>query len=69
MIDISDIQDTDPEEFVEENRETIITVLRNSSDPLARAFAWALLDRYSEPPSEEELLRESEALRRRRASP
>lgn len=69
MLDINDIRDTDPEQFVEENRETIITVIRQSTDPLARSFAWALLDRYSEPPTEEELLRERKTVIRRRARP
>lgn len=67
MLDINDIDETDPETFVQENRDTIITLIHQSTDPLARAFAWTLLDRYSEPPSKEELLREHDAVTRRRA--
>lgn len=67
MLDINNLDDTDPETFVQENRDTIITVIRQSTDPLARSFAWVLLDRYSEPPTKEELLRERETVTRRRA--
>jgi len=39
--------DIDPEEFVEENREKVLTIIRRSDDPFARACAWVLLDRYT----------------------
>jgi len=54
MIDVDDI---DPEEFVQENREQVIQVIRHSDDPFARACAWTLLDRYT-PDQEVEQLRE-----------
>lgn len=42
-----DIEDVDPEEFVQEHRERIIRVIRHSDDPFTRACAWTLLDRYT----------------------
>jgi len=41
------INDVDPEEYVAENREKILTIIRRSDDPFARACAWVLLDRYT----------------------
>lgn len=37
----------DPEEYIEENRQEIIAVIRGSDDAFARAAAWALLDRHT----------------------
>lgn len=42
-----DINDVDPQDYVEENREKILTIIRRSDDPFARACAWTLLDRYT----------------------
>lgn len=39
--------DGDPEEYVQENREKIVTIIRQSDDAFTRACAWALLDRYT----------------------
>jgi predicted Zn-ribbon and HTH transcriptional regulator len=48
-MDLSDAteSDADPEQFVEENREQILTLIRRSDDPFTRAAAWTLLDRYT----------------------
>jgi hypothetical protein len=35
------------DEYVRENREKIIGVIRNSDDTYTRACAWTLLDRYT----------------------
>ena len=50
-----------PEEYVRENRDTLRRVLRHSDDQMARAWAWALLDRYGETPDLHDLKREFEA--------
>jgi predicted Zn-ribbon and HTH transcriptional regulator len=55
MIDIDDIE---PEEYVEENREKILTIIRRSDDPFARASAWVLLDRHTPDKSVDELQEE-----------
>ena len=52
----------DPEEYVQENRETIITIIRQSNDPFSRACAWALLDRYTPDPELQELHEELDAI-------
>lgn len=48
---------TDAETFVEENREDIITIIRQSSDSFTRAAAWTLLDKYT-PDNDYETLEE-----------
>jgi len=50
-----DIDDVDPEEYVQENREKILTIIRRSDDPFARASAWTLLDRHTPDKSVAEL--------------
>lgn len=55
-----------PEEFVEEDRECLERVIRHSSDPSARAWAWAILDAGSDGPELDDLERELETLRRQR---
>ena len=37
----------DPEEFVRENREKILSIIHHSDDSFTRACAWTLLDRYT----------------------
>lgn len=44
MIDIDDI---DPETYVQENRDRLVQIIRHSDDPFARACAWTMLDRYT----------------------
>jgi hypothetical protein len=42
---MNDIKNAD--EYVRENREKIIGVIRSSDDAYTRACAWTLLDRYT----------------------
>ena len=37
----------DAKEFVQQNRRKIIAIIRSSDDPFMRAYAWALLDKYT----------------------
>jgi hypothetical protein len=37
----------DPKEFVRQNRRKIIAIIRSSDDQFMRAYAWALLDKYT----------------------
>ncbi|WP_276249171.1 hypothetical protein [Haladaptatus sp. YSMS36] len=46
---------TDPEKYVKKNREKIIRVVQSTNDPSIRAYAWALLDRYTPNNSLDEL--------------
>lgn len=62
---MKDVSDINPEEYVEENRETIIKVIRHSSDSFARACAWTLIDRYSDDPDLDELHDELDAVAQR----
>ena len=64
MIDVDDI---DPEEYVQDNRENIIQVIRHSDDPFTRACAWMILDRYTPDRDFEDLHEELDAVARRRA--
>ncbi len=64
MIDIDDI---DPETFVEENRERLVQIIRHSDDPFARACAWAMLDRYTPDREIDELHEELDNVTNRRA--
>lgn len=61
--------DTDPTEYIEENRTKILAVIRGSEDPFARACAWALLDRYTPDNDFETLSEELELVAKRRADP
>ncbi len=47
-----------PEEFVRENQERILAVIRRTEDPFMRACAWALLDRFTPNQSLEEIREE-----------
>lgn len=53
---------TDPKEFVRENRQEIVAIIRSSSDPFMRAYAWALLDEYTPDPDTAELYEELDAI-------
>lgn len=64
MIDIDDI---DPETFVEENRERLVQIIRHSDDPFARACAWSMLDRYTPDREIDELHEELDNVTNRRA--
>lgn len=57
MTDITE----NPERYVRENRDRLRRVLRHSNDQMARAWAWALLDKYGEEPEIHDLKREFEA--------
>lgn len=59
--------EVDPEEFVKENRERIVEIIRQSDDVFARACAWMLLDRYTPDMDAEELRREFDEVDRARA--
>lgn len=63
MIEVDDI---DPEEYVQENRRRIIQVIRHSDDPFTRACAWTLLDRYTPNRELEELHEELDMVANRR---
>lgn len=60
-----DIGDVDPEEFVRENRERILTIIRRSDDPFSRACAWVILDRYTPDNDLDELHDELDEVARR----
>lgn len=62
-----DVERVDAEEYVRENRERIVRVIRHSDDPFARACAWVLLDRYTPDRDLEELREELDAVVRKRA--
>jgi len=54
------------DEFVAENREMLIRVLRHSNNEYARACAWALLDKGGDAPDLEQLQRELGTLQKQR---
>jgi predicted Zn-ribbon and HTH transcriptional regulator len=51
-----------PDDYVRENREKILAVIKNSDDPYTRACAWTLLDRHTPEKDLEELKDELDAL-------
>lgn len=53
------------ESYVDDNRERLTRVLRHSSDPFARACAWAIIDAGSSGADLEVLRRELETLAER----
>lgn len=55
-------QSTDPDEYVRENREKILAVIKNSDDAYTRACAWTLLDRHTPEKDLEELKDELDIL-------
>ena len=60
---------TSVEEFVAENQEMLVRVLRHSSNSYARACAWALLDKGSDPVDLAQLQQEFNALQEARKEP
>jgi len=42
---------TDPEEYVEENRETLVRILKHGDDEFVRALALSALIRYGDAPT------------------
>jgi hypothetical protein len=52
-----------PERYVKENQETLIEVIKHSSDKFIRALAIAALIEYGDDPSAEQLLDEIESIR------
>jgi hypothetical protein len=63
MIDIDDI---DPETYVQENRDRLVQIIRHSDDPFARACAWTMLDRYTPDREIDELHDELDSVTNRR---
>lgn len=63
MIDIDDI---DPETYVQENRDRLVQIIRHSDDPFARACAWTMLDRYTPDQEIDELHDELDSVTNRR---
>jgi len=59
---MQDIEQVDPETYVEENRERLVQIIRHSEDAFARACAWTLLDRYTPDRELEELHDELDAV-------
>lgn len=53
-----DVSDIDPEEYVSEHRQQLLTLVRRSDDPFTRACAWTLLDRHTPDNSYQELKEE-----------
>lgn len=51
-----------PERYVKENQETLIEVIKHSSDKFTRALAIAALIEYGDDPSAEQLLDEIESI-------
>lgn len=47
MLSPDNLDDIDPEQYVQRNREELLVLIRRSDDPFARACAWTLLDRYT----------------------
>lgn len=62
---MSQSTDLDPDEYVRENREKIVAVIRNSDDAYTRACAWTLLDRHTPEKDLEELKDELDTIARR----
>lgn len=63
---MSEPQSVDPEEYVRENREKVVVIIKNSDDAFTRACAWTLLDRYTPDREVEELEEELRAVLERR---
>lgn len=63
---MSEPQSVDPEEYVRENREKVVAIIKNSDDAFTRACAWTLLDRYTPDREVEELEEELRAVLERR---
>lgn len=57
-----DVEDINPEEYVQENRNRVIRIVRHCDDPFARACAWTLLDRYTPDKDLEQLHDELDAV-------
>lgn len=47
MTGFIDTEDIDAEQYVKENRQQIIRLIRQSDDEFTRACAWLLLDRHT----------------------
>jgi hypothetical protein len=62
VTDDQSIDNVDPEEYVQNHRERLLAVIRQSSDPFARACAWMLLDRFTEDRDFDELIEELRAV-------
>ncbi|MDJ1433546.1 hypothetical protein [Halostagnicola sp. A-GB9-2] len=65
---MNDLPQTDDElrEWVKENRDMLVRILRHGTDGYARACAWALLDRGASDPELEQIENELDALRQQR---
>lgn len=65
----NDIPETDAElrEWVKNNRNMLVRILRHGTDGYARACAWALLDRGASDPELEQIQNELDQLQERRA--
>lgn len=53
-----------PEEYVKENRETLVYVIKHGSEPFVRALAMAALVEYGGRPGREQLERELDQMER-----
>lgn len=53
---------TDPNEYVRENRETLVDVIKHGSDPFVRALCLAAIVEYGGEPEQEQLRREIERM-------
>lgn len=53
---------TDPDEYVRENRETLVTIIKHGNDDFVRALALAALVEYGGEPEREQLRRELDRL-------
>ena len=56
--------DVDPAEYVQEHRERLLVIIRQSDDVFTRACAWALLDKYTPAMELDELRKELETVAR-----
>jgi len=54
------------DQYAKENREQLVEILRHSSDSMARAMAWTVLDRGLSDPEFEQLEREFEQIKQER---
>jgi DNA-binding FadR family transcriptional regulator len=56
------------QQYVRENRDTLVEVLQHGDDEFARACAWTLLDAAGETPDLDELATERERLKTEEAT-
>lgn len=62
------MNDVDPDEYVQEHRETLVDIIKHGNDDFVRAFAIAVLVEYGGEPDLEQVRRELDRAAQREGS-